>query len=176
MSFNRAVDRAVDLVVSKSTVNLRATIRVEFPKLTPAELRSALDIARTINPAAFGLVTTSGRRGTAPTSLADTPETLSRMARAAGCPDGEPAIPWLIAHGLVEQIGADGGFRFQSVPGPLIRIMRGAEVDGDSGRHGIWSYQAPLWPLCRGFASTVEGIYFKKYKAFEIEAEAEDAA
>jgi hypothetical protein len=32
---------------------------------------------------------------------------LSRLAEAAGCPDGTPAMPWLIEHGFVVDTGDD---------------------------------------------------------------------
>jgi hypothetical protein len=36
-------------------------------------------------------------------------ENLGRLAKAAGCPDGEKVIPWLQERGLVEQVA--GGWR-----------------------------------------------------------------
>jgi hypothetical protein len=42
---------------------------------------------------------------------ADIAVALMRLALAAGCPDGIPAIPWLLERGLVEKVG--DGFRFK---------------------------------------------------------------
>ena len=43
---------------------------------------------------------------------ADSLESLERLAKATGCPEEEPIIPWLQARGLVEKV--DGGFRFKT--------------------------------------------------------------
>jgi hypothetical protein len=48
----------------------------------------------------------------------DTSESLTRLARATGCPLREPIIPWLQERGLVEKV--DGGFRFKTArPGEV---------------------------------------------------------
>jgi hypothetical protein len=80
--------------------------------------------------------------GTNAVSRADRPETLARLARAAGCPDSEPPIPWLTKRGLIERVDGDGGCRFRSSPGPLIRII-GTEA---ARRHGVFKYHAPAYP------------------------------
>jgi hypothetical protein len=41
--------------------------------------------------------------------------------------------------------------------GPMIKIVRGAEVDGPKGeaggrRHGVWAYHAPGYPLVCGYS------------------------
>jgi hypothetical protein len=40
-----------------------------------------------------------------------TSESLTRLARATGCPLSEPIIPWLQQHGLLEEV--DGVLRFK---------------------------------------------------------------
>jgi len=86
----------------------------------------------------------------------DPPETLARLARVAGCPTGAAPIPWLAKRGLIERVApGDGGFRFKTSPGPTIKIIRGAEIDGPKGeagprRHGIFEYHCPTCPLVRG--------------------------
>jgi hypothetical protein len=50
--------------------------------------------------------------GEAVLSEADDLTSLSRLAHAAGCPKGEPVIPWLQERGLVEQV--DDGWRFRA--------------------------------------------------------------
>jgi hypothetical protein len=34
----------------------------------------------------------------------------ARLARASGCPEGAPVMPWCLEHGLIE-LGDDGEFR-----------------------------------------------------------------
>jgi hypothetical protein len=59
----------------------------------------------------------SRERGRAAHAVADSIENLDRLGKAAGCPDGEPMIPWLQERGLIEEV--DGGFRFKTAkPGP----------------------------------------------------------
>jgi hypothetical protein len=51
-------------------------------------------------------------------NTADTLKTLTRLARAAGCPRGVAVIPWLQERGLVEKV--DGGWRFTTAkPGEV---------------------------------------------------------
>ena len=44
-------------------------------------------------------------------SEADKLASLNQLAHAAGCPKGEPVIPWLQERGLIEQV--DGGWHFK---------------------------------------------------------------
>jgi hypothetical protein len=50
---------------------------------------------------------------------ADTLKMLNRLPRAAGCPKGQPVIPWLQERGLVEEI--DGGWRFAAAKPDVIK-------------------------------------------------------
>jgi hypothetical protein len=54
----------------------------------------------------------SRERGRAAYAEADSLESLRRLGKAAGCPDGEPIIPWLQERGLIEEV--DGGWRFKT--------------------------------------------------------------
>jgi hypothetical protein len=54
----------------------------------------------------------SRERGRGAFAVADTLETLTRLAHAAGCPSGIPVVPWLRERGLIEEV--DGGFRFKT--------------------------------------------------------------
>jgi hypothetical protein len=107
-----AVARAIELIIAKAP-DLRATIRREFPKLTPADIDAALDLARAIKLDALR-PTVHGERGHGGASFntADPPATLARLARAVGYPGYVPVLPWLQERGFVEKVG--GGFRFRT--------------------------------------------------------------
>jgi hypothetical protein len=54
----------------------------------------------------------SRQRGEADLAEARSLQNLRRLGKAAGCPDGEPVIPWLEARDLIEQVEG-GGWRFK---------------------------------------------------------------
>jgi hypothetical protein len=53
---------------------------------------------------------------------ADALESLQRLMRATGCPEGEPGIPWLIERGLIERV-ADHRYRVLK-PGPRASAVK----------------------------------------------------
>jgi hypothetical protein len=63
-----------------------------------AVLDRAAEIAREYAKAAF--------------AEADATECLVRLANAAGCPDSESVIPWLLERGLIEKV--EDGWRFKT--------------------------------------------------------------
>jgi hypothetical protein len=107
-----AVTRAIALISAKSP-DLRATIKREFPELTPAGIGSALDVARSLKLDAIRPAVQGKRGYGASFYTADPPETLARLARAAGYPGYVPVVAWLQERGLVEKV--PGGHRFTTM-------------------------------------------------------------
>lgn len=78
-----------------------AAIEPLIGHLSDAEIEAVIDRAAAI----------ARERGRADMAAAAALETLARIAHAAGCPRGDPVIPWLQARNLVEEF--NGGFRFK---------------------------------------------------------------
>jgi len=75
-----------------------------------------------LDDADFGMVLKrasgiSRARGRAADTAADSLETLTRLAHAAGCPAGVAVLPWLQERGLAEEV--ESGWRYK-VPKPGI--------------------------------------------------------
>jgi hypothetical protein len=105
-----AVTRAIALISTKAP-DLRATIKREFPDLTPTGIDSVLDVARLLKLDPRPAV--QGKRGHgASFYTADTPDTLARLARAVGYPGYVPVVAWLRECGFVEKVGS--GYRFKT--------------------------------------------------------------